>query len=111
MNMYSKHIKEFRKKLKAIDDRWSFNVFKDDGFMYKINSGMYRQDRVLISYDGSLVFSLCMTKNTVPLIPVSKVPMIALNDNIYIGKDHLDMFADVIKLCGEYLDVLCGSDN
>lgn len=26
-------------------------------------------------------------------------------------QDRLDMFADVIKLCGEYLDVLCGSNK
>lgn len=109
--MDNRRIKEFSKKLKAIDDRWSFDIFKDDGYMYKINIGLYRQDRVLIKYDGTTVFSLCMTKNTVPLIPVAKVPMLVLGDNIYIGKDRLDMFADVIKLCGEYLDVLCGSNK
>lgn len=109
--MNNRRIKEFSKKIKAIDDRWSFDIFKDDGYMYKINIGLYRQDRVLIKYDGTTVFSLCMTKNTVPLIPVAKVPMLVLGDNIYIGKDRLDMFADVIKLCGEYLDVLCGSSK
>ena len=109
--MNNRRIKEFEKKLKAIDDRWSFDLLKDDDYMYKVNIGMYRQDKVLISYDGAHVLSLCVTKNTVPLIPVAKVPMMSLGNNIYIGRDRLDMFADVIKLCAEYMDVLCGSNK
>lgn len=107
MNMNSKHIKEFCKKLKAIDEGLDFEIFKDDGYMYKINDGMYRQDRVYIRYDGTIVLKLCVTKNTVPLIPATKVPMIVIDNDIYIGKDRADMVADVLKLCAEYLEELC----
>ncbi len=78
--------------------------------MYKTNSGMYRTNKIIVSYDSTNIISLCMIKNTVPLINADNTPMIAMGSSLYIGKDRADMFADAIKLCAEYMDVLC-EDN
>ena len=97
MNMDSERIKEFGEKLKAIDDGWDFEILEDSELkpMDETDDSMTRQDVVLLNYNGASMLRLVMMQNVAPAITVEKY--------VYIGKAYADMFADVIRLCGEYM--------
>lgn len=97
MNMDSKRIKEFGEKLKAINDAWDFEILDDSELkpMDETDDGKTVQDVVLLNYNGGTMLRLVMMQNVVPAITVNKY--------VYVGKEYADMFADVIKLCGEYM--------
>ena len=95
--MNQKLVDEFGKKLKAIDENLTFEILENaktdlDGDFVKIT----KKGTVLIKYDDETAFTLGI---------VCGVPAID------IDKDSSALFGDLIKLCGEYLDVFFGDDD
>lgn len=100
--MNQKLVDEFDKKLKALDEKLTYEVLEnaktvlDKDFIKFTEKGT-----VLIKYDDETAFTLVIACG---------VPAIDIDKTIMIDQYNSALFGDLIKLCGEYLDAFFGGD-
>ncbi len=101
--MNQKLVDEFDKKLKALDEKLTYEVLEnaktvlDKDFIKFAEKGT-----VLIKYDDETAFTLVIACG---------VPAIDIDKTIMIDQYNSALFGDLIKLCGEYLDAFFGDDD